>query len=57
MSKSIILILLTPDRASILTTWEPTPPTPNTITKEFYRVLNFYSPKNFIIRASCSPFK
>lgn len=42
VSKSIIRILFTPDLASMFTTWEPTPPTPNTITKEFYNLLNFY---------------
>lgn len=42
VSKSTILIRLTPDLASILTTCEPTPPTPKTMTNEFYIFLYFY---------------
>ncbi len=55
-SKSTIFIFPTPDRANILTAWDPTPPTPNTITDDYYNFLNFYSPKNLIILANCSFF-
>lgn len=41
VSKSTILIRLTPDLASILTTCEPTPPTPKTMTINF-TFLYFY---------------
>ena len=57
LSKSIILILHTPDLANIFTTCEPTPPTPKIITDAFYNLLNLSSPKNLIILASCSFFK
>ena len=56
-SKSITLILPTPDLANIFTTWEPTPPTPKIITDAFYSLINLSSPKNLMILASCSFFK